>query len=114
MRQFAIASLLALWAAPGVASPMVCLQAYRIDHTEVPDNSTILFHMRDRSVYRAHMINRCIGLAMDPRGFTYVANPGTDEICSNLLSIRLNSHGGVCIVGRMSLRSRQNKARLFS
>ncbi len=83
------------------AAPAVCLDSYRIDHTDVPDDSTILFTMRAHSVYRAHLVNRCVGLRLDPRGFTYEPIPGNNEICENLLTIRLNSYGGVCLVGRI-------------
>jgi hypothetical protein len=32
-----------------------------------------------------------VGLALDPRGFTYEPIPGNNEICENLLTIRLNT-----------------------
>lgn len=101
MRPLMIAALLAV---PGVAlaaAPPLCLDSYRIDHTSVPDDSTILFYMRDHSVYRAHLINRCVGLALDPRGFTYEPIPGNNQICENLLTIHLNTYGGVCLVGKI-------------
>ena len=95
----ALAALCAAGAAQ--AAPPVCVASYRIDHTDVPDDSTILFTMRDHSVYRAHLVNRCVGLALDPRGFTYEPIPGNNEICENLLTIRLNTYGGVCLVGKI-------------
>ncbi len=88
-----------LMAGGAQAAAPVCLQSYRIDHTDVPDDNTIMFHMRDHSVYRAHMVERCVGLALDPRGFTYEAIPGSDEICANLLTIHLNTTHQVCLVG---------------
>lgn len=34
------------------------------------------------------------------RGFTYEPiNPATGEICSNLLTIRLNTYGNACMLG---------------
>jgi hypothetical protein len=98
-RVLAAAFVLATAGTAARAAPPLCLQAYRIDHTDVPDDGTILFHMRDHSVYRAHMIDRCVGLSLDPRGFTYEPNPGTDEICANLLTITLNTTHQVCLVG---------------
>jgi hypothetical protein len=101
VRFWLLALLLA--APPGArAAASVCIQSYRIDHTEVPDDSQILFHMRDHSVYQAKIERGCVGLHLDPRGFTYAPNPGTDEICSNLLTIRLNSSGIVCLVGELT------------
>jgi hypothetical protein len=35
----------------------------------------------------------------DPRGFTYAPIPGSDEICSNLVTIRLNTDGIICELG---------------
>lgn len=89
-------------AAPAWAAPAVCIDSYRIDHTEVPDDLHILFHMRDHSIYQASMQGPCTGLRQDTRGFTYEAIPGSDEICGNLLTIRLNTTHAVCMVGAMS------------
>jgi hypothetical protein len=78
----------------------ICIRSYDIDHTETPNDNVILFYMRGHKLFKADMINRCIGLRSNTRGFTYEpTNPGTDEICSNLLTIRLNDTGQVCLVG---------------
>jgi hypothetical protein len=90
-----------LTTATAQAAPPVCLSSYRIDHTDVPDDSTILFTMRDHSVYRAHLVNPCVGLRLNPSGFTYEPIPGNNEICENLLTIRINRYGGVCLVGKI-------------
>ncbi len=90
-------------AAGGDAAKSVCIASYQIDHTETPDDSTILFHMRNHKVWKAALINRCVGLKINSRGFTYEAtDPGSDEICSNLLTIRLNDTGQVCLVGAIT------------
>jgi hypothetical protein len=99
MKQIALTLALALSACAASGPPPVCLQSYRIDHTDVPDDSTIIFHMRDHTTYRAHTIDRCVGLSLDPRGFTYEPTPGSDEICANLLTIRLNTTHAVCLIG---------------
>ncbi len=93
-----------LAAAPLRAAPAasVCIASYRIDHTEIPDDGQILFHMRDRSVYQAKIQNGCIGLRDDTRGFTYEPIPGSDEICSNLMTIQLNTTHAVCMVGAIT------------
>jgi hypothetical protein len=96
--------VLALAAAlPGHARAGVCIDSYRIDHTAVPDDGQILFYMRDRSVYQAKMLGSCTGLSNDTRGFTYEPIPGNDEICGNLLTIRLNTSHAVCMVGDIAL-----------
>ena len=78
----------------------VCLPTYQIDHTEVPNDNTIMFYMRGHKVYKADLINKCVGLRLNSRGFTYSPTiPGSNEICSNLLTIRLNDTGQTCLVG---------------
>ena len=89
-------------APPAPAGQNLCIDSYRIDHTEVPDDSQILFYMRDRSIYRAKMQGPCSGLSFDTRGFTYEPIPGNDEICSNVLTIRLNTTHAVCMVGAIT------------
>jgi hypothetical protein len=59
--------------------------------------------MIDGSVYRARIQGNCSGLHIDMRGFTYEPIPGSNEICSNLQTIRLNTYQSVCLVGDISL-----------
>ncbi|MDB5393632.1 MAG: hypothetical protein JWM91_1138 [Rhodospirillales bacterium] len=89
-------------AAEGSGRP-VCIRSYDIDHTETPNDNTILFYMHGHKLFKADMVNRCVGLRNNTRGFTYQpTNPGTDEICSNLLTIHLNDTGQVCLVGAIT------------
>ncbi len=86
--------------APAVAANNTCIQGYNIENTERPNDTTILFHMKDGSTYVNHTVGRCVGLAIDPEGFTYEpTNSGSDELCSNLMTIRLNSTQQVCLLG---------------
>jgi hypothetical protein len=81
----------------------VCIRSYDIDHTDTPNDNTILFYMHGHKLFKADMVNRCVGLRNNTRGFTYEpTNPGTNEICSNLLTIRLNDTGQVCLVGAIT------------
>ncbi len=97
---------------PRTQAAPVCLASYLIDHTDIPDDSTILFTMRDHSVWKNRLDYPCIGLRNDTRGFTYEpTNPATDEICSNLVTIRLNTYGNVCPLGlfvRVNARTAQH------
>jgi nanoRNase/pAp phosphatase (c-di-AMP/oligoRNAs hydrolase) len=78
----------------------VCLPSYNIDHTDIPNDSTIIFTMRDRSVWKNTLTYPCIGLRLDTRGFTYEAtDPGSDTICSNLVTIHTNTDHNVCELG---------------
>jgi hypothetical protein len=82
----------------------VCFPSYQIDHTEIPNDQTILFHMRGHKIYKADVINKCVGLSLNSRGFTYSPTiPGSNEICSNLLTIRVNDTGQTCLIGDITL-----------
>jgi hypothetical protein len=90
-------------ALPAAADMPVCFPSYQIDHTSIPDDNTILFHMRGHKVYKADVINRCVGLSINSRGFTYTPTiPGSNEICENLLTIRLNDTGQTCLIGKIT------------
>jgi hypothetical protein len=82
------------------AGASVCLASYNIDHTDIPDDHTILFTMRDHSVWKNTLQYDCAGLRLDTRGYTYEAtDPGSDTICSNLVTIHLNTYHNVCQLG---------------
>ena len=86
------------------APKSVCIPAYQIDHSTTPDDFTILFYMRNHKVWKATMINQCVGLKINTRGYVYEpTDPGSDEICSNLLTIRLNDTGQTCLIGDIAL-----------
>jgi hypothetical protein len=91
--------------APGSASAgkSVCLASYNIDHTDIPDDHTILFTMRDHSVWKNTLAYPCSGLRLDSRGYTYEpTDPGSDTICSNLVTIHLNTYHNVCQLGEFT------------
>ncbi len=87
-------------------APSVCIQSFRIDHTEVRDDRTILFYMIDHTVYRNTLQRPCFGLRNATRGFTYAPGPGSDEICSNLETIRVNDDGNICELGVLEILPR--------
>ena len=85
------------------SAPPICIRSYDIFRTDIPDDSTILFIMRDRTVYKNTLPFACGGLRLDTRGFTYEpTDPATDEICSNLVTIRTNTAGNSCQLGAFS------------
>ena len=92
--------LAAAWPAQAASDANLCISGYRIDHTTVTDDQTILFFMSDHSVYRNRLPVRCLGLKNDPRGFSYEpTDPAMDELCSNQMVIRLNSTRSACQIG---------------
>ncbi len=95
----AVAMPLAALADTPPASKPVCLQTYLIDHTQIQDDSTILFYMRGGKIWKNALTDKCVGLRMAD-GFVYEAQ--NNEICSNLQSIRLRREGNVCLLGEFT------------
>ncbi|HLY58654.1 MAG TPA: hypothetical protein VKS60_24035 [Stellaceae bacterium] len=77
-----------------------CINVAWIDHTQVVDDSTILFFVKGGKTLKNTLVDRCVGLRLATRGFTYVAR--NDEVCGNLQSIRVNDTGQVCLLGPFS------------
>src|ERR1700752_930075 len=84
---------------PAPRQKVVCLRSYEINHTKVVDDQTILFYMRGNKGWENTLISRCPTLRNNTRGFTYAPLPATNEICSNLFTIRVNDSGEVCLPG---------------
>ena len=82
-------------AAPAAAPH--CINIAQIDHTQIVDDQTILFHLRGGVTLRNTLQDKCVGLRMANRGFTYVVR--ADEVCGNLQSIRVNDNGAICELG---------------
>ncbi len=81
----------------------VCIASYNIDHTDIPNDNTILFTMRDHTVWRNTLPYTCTGLRLDTRGYTYEpTDPGSDTLCSNLVTIHLNTDHNVCQLGEFT------------
>ena len=81
----------------------VCISSYQIDHTQVVDDHTILFYMRGHKVWKNTLSNKCSTLKTSSEGFTYEpTNPGSDEICSNLVTIHVNDTHEVCLLGNFT------------
>jgi hypothetical protein len=97
---FCLGGCQALTQPKGASAGSICIASYNIDHTDIPNDSTIIFTMRDHTVYKNALTYPCTGLRLDNRGYTYEpTDPGTDTICSNLVTIRLNTYGNVCQLG---------------
>ncbi len=74
----------------------VCIQTYQIDHTTIPDDNTILFHMKGGRIWKNTLPYRCPDLKFQG-GFQYTTD--IDEICSNLQTIRVINQGGGPFLG---------------
>ena len=74
-----------------------CVLIAQIDHTQVVDDRSILFFLKGGEVLRNTLQDKCVGLKMSDRGFTYVVR--ADEVCGNLQTIRVNDTGEICNLG---------------
>jgi hypothetical protein len=87
--------------APSVAKP-ICLDAHRIDHTEVLNNHQILFYMvgkeKGSKVWINNLAQRCPTLTRSD-GFVWSDSEGTPKYCDNLEIIRVIQSGETCLLG---------------
>ena len=93
----ALAAAFALNAAAVSAAP-ICLDTTRILGTHVnKDQTAIDFEMRDGTVWRNTLRNRCQDLHW--YGFAYVTQGGDHMICENLQAIRVIETHQTCLLG---------------
>ena len=99
MRKFALLAALAVVVAlPAAADAGVCLQYTRIGTTKAINPTTILFHMKDGTVWRNTLRTACPG-AMSG-GITYDLQ--TDDVCENTQVIHVLDSGEACMLGTFS------------
>ncbi len=90
--------------APAQPAPNdMCIRAPTIVSTDRVDDTTILFHLRDHQLWKNVLPSRCFGLKSEPDGFTYQpTDPSTEELCSNQVTIRLNTFRTTCLLGNFT------------
>ena len=81
--------------APDSSPPSVCLNVRNIQRTEVQDDRTILFHMRDGKVWQNKLRRVCPMLKTSP--YTQVLH--NDQVCSNQQFIHVAQTGDTCTLG---------------
>ena len=86
--------------AAAAPAPIDCINERDIVSDTRPDDFTILFNMRDHEVIRNTLQSRCFGLHNEPGGFTYQPTDiGGQRLCSNQVTIRLNTLQSICQLG---------------
>jgi hypothetical protein len=83
-------------AATDPALPRVCLNLHDIRSTQVPNDRTIIFHMRDGKVWQNRLRTVCPMLSVSP--WTQVIH-GPDVVCSNEQFIHVTQTGDNCVLG---------------
>ena len=83
----------------GAVGNGVCLQTAQIDHTDIVNDSAIVFFMKDGKAYINTIRIPCSSLKMED-GFAYLTD--TPEICSNSQTIRVKNSGNYCELGQFA------------
>jgi hypothetical protein len=101
MTQISAAMLLLVATAPiqlHAAAPPgagVCLNLRDIERTEIPNDRSILFYMRDGKVWRNDLRTACPMLKVSP----YTEKLTSDLVCANQQFIHLTMTGDDCALG---------------
>jgi hypothetical protein len=99
---FAVATADAQPAQPPAKPAPVCLnldfEPHHIDHTHAVDPNTLLFYMRDGTIWKNTLKTPCPGLMF--HGFEVTTH--VEEICSNAQSISVLETGEVCQLGEFT------------
>jgi hypothetical protein len=83
------------------AQSSLCISARNIQRTEVRDDQTILFHMRDGKVFQNRLRQICPMLKTSP--YTQVLH--SDQVCANQQFIHVTQTGDTCALGDFTLVS---------
>jgi hypothetical protein len=92
-----------------------CVRLQQIDHTDVVDENTILFYMRNGTIYRNNLPLRCPGLKTQDRFMYRVTLP---QLCDvDVITVLDNIGGGFmpgasCGLGRFQPISEETAAEL--
>jgi hypothetical protein len=78
----------------------ICIPTTMIDHTEILNDSAIVFYMKGDKPYLNTMAFPCPSLKMED-GFAFVAN--FSEVCSNSQTIKVLRSGNFCELGQFSV-----------
>jgi hypothetical protein len=93
-------------AATSAAGP-ICINGADIESTSVPDDNTIVYHLRNGQVWRNTLKATCPNLKFE-HAFTEVIR--ASQICANAQMIRVHETGNMCALGEFTLVSAAPKA----
>jgi hypothetical protein len=82
-------------AAAKAGPAQTCIDLARIDHSEIKDDSTILFHMKGGQIYENKLPYRCFGLKFED-GFAY--STSLSQLCNTDI-IHVLHRGTACGLG---------------
>ena len=104
MRFLPVMALVAPMGAPvEAATPAarpICINGSDIDSTSVPDDNTIIYHLRNGQVWKNTLKATCPQLKFE-HAFTEVIR--ASQICANAQMIRVHETGSICALGDFTL-----------
>jgi len=93
----ALAAAALLLAAAAPAAAHTCLTTSDIEGHNSPNGKTILFHMRDGSIWRNTLQGDCSGLRY--HGFVWNLH-NSNQVCEDEQTLRVIGTGESCILGK--------------
>jgi len=87
---------------PAPAGNHVCISGTDIESTSVPDDNTIIYHLRNGQVWKNTLKATCPQLKFE-HAFTEVIR--ADQVCANAQMIRVHETGSICALGDFTLVS---------
>jgi hypothetical protein len=85
----------------------VCINGTDIESTSVPDDNTIVYHLRNGQVWKNTLKATCPNLKFE-HAFTEVIR--ASQICANAQMIRVHETGSICALGDFTLVSAAPKS----
>jgi hypothetical protein len=86
----------------------ICINGTDIESTSVPDDNTIVYHLRNGQVWKNTLKATCPNLKFE-HAFTEVIR--ASQICANAQMIRVHETGSICALGDFTLVSAAPKTR---
>ena len=101
MKTLFMAAIAATMFASGAEAAPICLRTQDMVQTDPQkDGASILFKMRDGSVWRNDLHGSCPDLRFD--GFVWNVRNPDGTVCENLERIRVLRSGQICMLGKFS------------
>ena len=115
MRVLCMAAAIAAFSAGAAQAAPVCLRTYDMLETQpAKDGASIVFKMRDGSVWRNDLHGICSDLWFNT-GFVWTVKNGDGTVCENQQSLRVLKSAQICLLGKFTeltpSRSEQHAAR---
>ncbi len=96
-----LAAIATAMLAGGAEAAPICLSTYDMLETQpAKDGASILFKMRDGSVWRNDLHGPCRDLRFD--GFVWQLRNSDSTVCENIQSLRVLRSGQVCMLGKFT------------